>query len=122
MFGYVLVCRSYTFVSTVHHLIIIIVQTYPKALNLKNSCQMYFVECVTTIKHILSVTYDTIYGAVCFQCTHFTCYDGDNIYTLSYYHHQIASMNNCPLFRVRSRNNGVRCMPFCILMHYIGLI
>ena len=33
IFGYVLACRSYSFVCTVHHLIIIIVQTYLKALN-----------------------------------------------------------------------------------------
>ena len=32
--GYVLACRSYSFVCTVHHLIIIIVQTYLKTLNL----------------------------------------------------------------------------------------
>ena len=34
IFGYVLTCRLYSFVCTVHHLIIIIVQTYLKALNL----------------------------------------------------------------------------------------
>ena len=39
-----------------------------------------------------------------------------HIYTLSYYHHQIGSMNYYPLFRVRSWNNGVRCMSFYILM------
>ena len=33
-----------------------------------------------------------------------------------HYHHQICSMNNLPLFRVRSWNNGVCCMSFCILM------
>ena len=38
------------------------------------------------------------------------------IYTLSYYHHQIGSMNYYQLFRVRSWNNGVRCMSFHILM------
>ena len=37
------------------------------------------------------------------------------IYILSYYHHQIGSMNYYPLFRVRSWNNGVRCMSFYIL-------
>ena len=42
MFGYVLACRSYSFVWTVHHLIIIIVQTYLKALNLQNACQDIF--------------------------------------------------------------------------------
>ena len=38
------------------------------------------------------------------------------IYTLSYYHHQIGSMNYYPLFKVRSWNNGMRCMPFYILI------
>ena len=33
IFGYVLACRSYSFVCTVHHLIIIIVQIFLKALN-----------------------------------------------------------------------------------------
>ena len=44
------------------------------------------------------------------------CDDWDNIYTLSYYHHQIESMNYNPLFRVMSWNNGMRCMSFYILM------
>ena len=38
------------------------------------------------------------------------------IYTLSYYHHQIGSMNYYPLLRVRSWNNGMRCMHFYILL------
>ena len=39
------------------------------------------------------------------------------IYTLSYYHHhQIGSMNYYPLFRVRSLNDGVRCMSLPILI------
>ena len=87
IFGYVLACRSYSFVCTVHHLIIIIVQTYLKALNIYNACQIYFVECVSKIKHILSVIHYTICRAVCFQLTHFPCDHWENIYTLSYYHH-----------------------------------
>ena len=116
IFGYVLACRSHSFVCTVHHLIIIIVQTYLKALNLWNTCQIYLFECVSKMKHILSVIHYTICGAVCFQLTHFPCDDWENIYTLSYYHHQIGSMNYYPLFRVRSWNNGVRCMSFYILL------
>ena len=54
--------------------------------------------------------------AMCFQLIHFPCDDWENIYTLSYYHNQIGSMDYYPLFRVRSWNNGVRCMSFCILM------
>ena len=84
--------------------------------------QIYFVECVNKIKHILSVIHYTICGAVCFQFANSSCDDWENIYiyiyiyTLSYHHHQIGSMNYYPLFRVRSWTNGVRCMSFYILM------
>ena len=71
IFGYVLACKSCSFVCTLHHLIIIIVRTYLRTLNLWNACQIYFVECVSKIKHIFSVIHNTIYGAVCFQFTHF---------------------------------------------------
>ena len=57
--------------------------------------------------------------AVCFQFTHFLCDYWENIYTLSYYHHQIGTMNCYPLFRVRSWSNGVHCMSFCILLNLI---
>ena len=40
----------------------------------------------------------------------------DRIYTLSYYHHQIGSMNYYPLFRVGSWINGVHCMSLYILI------
>ena len=87
----------------------IIVQTYLKTLNLQNAYQIYFVECVSKIKHNLSVIHCTLNGTVCFQCTH-SLMMTEKIYTLSYYHHQIGSMNHNPLFRVRSWNNGMRCM------------
>ena len=48
--------------------------------------------------------------AVCFQFTHFTFDGRDNLYILSYYHNQIRSIKYYPLFRVRSRNYGIRCM------------
>ena len=38
------------------------------------------------------------------------------VYTLSYNHHQIGSMNYYPLFMVRSWNNGIRCMSLYILV------
>ena len=40
----------------------------------------------------------------------------ERIYTLSYYHHQIGSMNYYPLFMVTLLNNGMRCMSLSILM------
>ena len=80
IFGYVLACRSCSFVCTLHHTIIIIVQTYLRTLNLWNAWQIYFVECVSKIKHIFSVIHYTIYGSVCFQFTHFPCDDWKNIH------------------------------------------
>ena len=70
--GYVLAWRSCSFVCTLHHHIIINVQTYLKPLNLSNACQIYFVECVSKIEHIFSVIHCPLYGAVCFQFTQYT--------------------------------------------------
>ena len=39
--------------------------------------------------------------------------------TLSYYHHQIGSVNNQPLFRVRLWNNGMSCMSYYVLMYIL---
>ena len=71
---------------TLHHLIIIIVQTYLNILNLENGCQVLFVACVNKFAHIHSVIHYTICGSVCFQFTHFLFDDSENKYTLSYYH------------------------------------
>ena len=77
--GYVMACRSYSFVCALHHLIIIIVQTYLLTLNLWNFCQLYFVECVSKIEHILLVIHYSRYGAVCFQFTQFPRDGWENI-------------------------------------------
>ena len=41
----------------------------------KYACQIYFVECVSKIRHILSVIHYIICGAVCELFTHFPCDD-----------------------------------------------
>ena len=46
----------------------------------KMSARYFYVECVNKIKHILSIIHYTIYGAVCFQFTHFPCDDWENTY------------------------------------------
>ena len=55
-------------------------ETYLRTLNLWNARQIYFVECVSKIKHIFSVIHYAIYGALCFQFTHFHCDDWENIH------------------------------------------
>ena len=71
---------------------------------------------MSKIRHILSVIHYKTRGTLCFQWTHGPCDNWENINTLSYHHHRIGSMNYYPLFRVRSWNNGVRCMSFCIFV------
>ena len=65
--GYVLSWRLHSFVCTLHHLIIIIVQTYLTTLNSWTASQIYFVECVIKTRHILLVIHYKIRGAVCFS-------------------------------------------------------
>ena len=48
--------------------------------NYKMPLRYIFFECVSKIKHIFSVIRYTIYGAVCFQFTHFPCDDWENIH------------------------------------------
>ena len=93
--GYVLACRSYSFVCTLHHLIIILVQTLSEDIELIK-CLSDIVCQVWVRLSILSQLSITICGAV------FSAYQ----FPLWYY----------PLFRVRSWNNGMRCMSFYIRM------
>ena len=117
IFGYVLACRSYFFLyitpSRYHHCVSLF-----EDIELITCLSDIFcrVECVSKIKHILSGIHYTICGAVCFQFTHSPCDDWESICTSSYYHHQIGSVNYYPLFRIRSWNNGLRCMSFYIRM------
>ena len=105
----------------------LIAQSETKASMSSCSCSVVyslwnFAQRCTFLKGFGSWKY-TICGAVCFQFTHFPCDNWENIYTLSYYHHhQIGIMNYYPLFRVRSWNNGVRCMSFYILMVVLEVI
>ena len=79
----------------------------------------FSLECVSKIKSILSIIFHAIYGLCVFSFLfNFSCDDCENTCSLSYYmyHHQIGSMTHLPLFRVRSWNNGMRCMSFYILL------
>ena len=57
-----------------HYIIIVIMQNYPRALNISKACQVYCIECVSKIKPILSIIVYAIYGALRFHLTHFSCY------------------------------------------------
>ena len=56
------------------------------------------------------------------QLTHFSYDDCENTCTWSFYHHQIGSMTHLPLSKVRSWNNGMRCMSFYIPMKSLNVM
>ena len=118
---------AYTFRENRKFVFIIIVQLMMRANSqIRFGVQIVFVRLYSTPSHYqhcanlskgieLIKCLSDIFCRVCFQFTHFPCHAWENIYTLSYFHHQIGSVNYYPLFRVRSWNNGVRFMSFYIL-------
>ena len=61
--GYIMACRSNSYVCILHNLIIIML-TYFNALDISNVSQIYFVECGSRIKSVLSIVFYAIYGTV----------------------------------------------------------
>ena len=70
--------------------------------------------CVS--KSILSIILQAIYGVVCIELTHHSYNDCKKARKLSYYHHQIGCITYLPLLRIKSWDNGMRCMLFYILI------
>ena len=113
LFHHILSLTAYTFRVNREFVFIIIVQFMMSAnsrIHVRFGLQIVLVWLYSTPSH-----YHHCWG-VYFQFTHFPCVDWDNIYALSYYHHQIGSMNLYPLFRARSWTNCVRCISFYILI------
>ena len=100
-------CRYFT---------IIILPTYLVVLNFYNACQLHSVECLFKIRSVIWIIFHAIYGAVCIQLS-LSLLMIVRIHVLYYHHHhQIRSMAHLPLFKVRSWNNGMRCMSLYFLI------
>ena len=111
--GYVMACRSFSFICTWHHLITMIVQTYLKTLNLQNACQIYFVACVSKIKHV-SVIHCAICGAQCFRFTYYPSDDwGSIMLCLIIIKSGVWTITHC--LELGHEKNGMCCMSFYIL-------
>ena len=114
---YVLAYRSCPFVCTLHLLIIIIVQTYLKTLNWTYRLPVrYILSSVWVRLSIFSQLSIVHYMWLCVFSLPISCMMTEKVYTLSYYHHRIGGMNYYPLLRVRSWNNGMRCLSLYILI------
>ena len=89
---------------------------YLKALNLWNACQIYFVECVSKIKIFSPLSIIQHVGLYVFSLP-ISLVMIERIYILCLIiiiKSEVWTYNS--LFRVRSWNNGVRCMSSYILM------
>ena len=67
------------------------------------------------VSFLLSIIFYVIYESLLFFSLPIHLVMIVKLCTLSY-HHQIGSMNHYPLFKVRSWNNGMRCMSCCVLI------
>ena len=83
-------------------------------------CRLHYCIGSIMIEHILLVIHYSVYRAVCFQFTKIPSWWLKEYIALSYYHHQIGSMNYYLLFRVRPWNNSMRCISLYILMCLYG--
>ena len=107
---------SYSFVCTLHYLIIIIMQRIWKYWTSKMLVR-YSLSNVCLRLSEFSIIFHDIYGAVSIKLSHCSCDDYENTYTSSYHHHQSWSRNHLPLYvRVRLWNTGMRCISFYVLM------
>ena len=79
--GYIVAWRSYSFVYTLHHFIITIMQILIESV-VQNDHQIFSVECVSKIKSFLLVMFYAFYGVVCFQLTHSSFNDCEKINVL----------------------------------------
>ena len=116
IFGYTMAHGSYPFVYVLHHLIIIIMQTYLKALNLWNDWQIYFVERVSKINQILSIILTQFMGLCVFNLPNSLTM----IVRIHLLYLTIIIKSEVwaiyPFVMVRSWNNGIRCMSFHFLV------
>ena len=122
IFGYVLACKFYSFVCTVHHLIIIIMQTYLKALNFK--VPVRYVECVSKLSIFSPLSIIQYVGLYVFSL-HISVVIIENMYIYVYILclfiivKSVWSMKYYPLFRVRSWNNGIIAVCLSIFLWII---
>ena len=70
----------------------------------------YILSSVSVRLSIFSHLFIILYMGLCVFSLPISLVMIERIYTLSYYHHQIGSMNYYPLFMAMSWNNGMHCL------------
>ena len=119
---YIMSWWPYTFICASHYPIIIIIQTYLKVMNCWSACQIHSVSSVCLRLGQSSQLSFMQYMGLC-------------VFSLPIYLVMIVRINVLdsiifiksevwPMrhyFRIKSWNNGMRCMPFSILIHSIEI-
>ena len=100
---YITAWKSHLIFCLFLRIIIIVMQTYLKALDIQNACQVYWVDRVLKILSVLWIIFHVIYKTVYLQLTNFSYVNCEHMCTISYHHHhhhhnQIGSMGHSPLF------------------------
>ena len=92
---------SYSFVCTLHYVIIIIIKRMWRYCTSKMLVRYILSSVRLRLRQVSELSFIQ-YVMLCIQLTHFSCDDYENTCALSYYHNQIGSMARLPLLRVRS--------------------
>ena len=108
---YIMARWSYSFLCTLHYLIIIIIQTICRYGTSK--MLVSYILSSACLSHLCQLSY-AVYGDVYMRLTHVSCDDFEDTCTL-YYRHQIGSMNHSPLFRAGAWNSGTYDVCLCML-------
>ena len=117
MIGCIMVPMSYSLVYTFNHDIIII-QNCTSIEHIIGSVVMYALFGVRQDKAFISFIFYAIYGVACYPLAYFSFDYNEDVSASSYRHLQIRMMTHLPLIRVRSRNNGMCCMSYCVLIDH----
>ena len=91
--GYIMTCRSCSFVCRLHHLIIIIMQTHLKALHKKMLVRYMLPSVCLRLRLFSQLSFIQYMGLCVFSLPNYPMMIV-RMCTLSYYHHQIKSMNH----------------------------
>ena len=110
--GFVLACRSCSFVCTLHHLIFIIVQTYLKTLPVRYILSSVWVRLsiffqLSIIQYVRLCVFSLPISVGMIERIYIRC-------LIIIMKSEVWTITHC--YRVRSRNNGMRCMSFYILI------
>ena len=84
--------ESDIYALTLHYIVVII--RHHEGIEHIKCLSGIFCRVFVQYQAIRSIIFDAIYRAVSFQLSHFSCHRYQNMCTLSYYRHEVGTMND----------------------------